>query len=257
MSIGFILTIFALGCIGSFLSGMLGIGGAIINYPILLYVPALLGFPTFTAHEVTGIVAVQVFVSTLSGTWYYRGSKFVNKSLILNMGVPMFVGSFLGSFGSQFGSEGQITVLYAILATMAAIMMVVPKKGTDSPLQFVKYNRWIAIIAAFIVGSVSGIVGAGGAFLLVPIMLVLLKIPTRMTIASSLVITFISSIGATIGKVMTGQVSWLPATILVIASLLASPLGARISQRVSTKVLQSVLAVVIVITSVKIWFDIL
>ena len=53
---------------------------------------------------------------------------------------------------------------------------------------------------AFIVGASSGIVGAGGAFILVPIMLVILKLPTHMTIATSLAITFISSISITAGK---------------------------------------------------------
>ncbi|WP_416827337.1 sulfite exporter TauE/SafE family protein [Ectobacillus polymachus] len=258
MSISLILLIFIIGFIGSFLSGMLGIGGAIINYPILLYVPALLGFSSFSAHEVSGIVAVQVFFSTLSGAWYYRKSEYVNKSLVLYMGVSILVGSYLGSSGSKWISEGQINVLYAVLATIAAIMMFIPKKGLDDlPLQEVKYNRWIAVIAAFAVGSVSGIVGAGGAFILVPIMLVILKVPTRMTIASSLIITFLSSIGATTGKVMTGQIVWLPAAIMVIASLLASPLGAKISKTISPKVLQNILAIIILATSIKIWIGML
>ena len=59
-------------------------------------------------------------------------------------------------------------------------------------------------------------------------MLVVLGIPTRMTIASSLAITFISSIGGTIGKLMTGQVEYYPALILIVSSLIAAPLGARI-----------------------------
>jgi uncharacterized membrane protein YfcA len=58
-------------------------------------------------------------------------------------------------------------------------------------------------------------------------MLVVLKIPTRMTIATSLAITFISSIGSTVGKVATGQVEYIPAAIMIIASLIASPLGAN------------------------------
>ncbi len=67
------------------------------------------------------------------------------------------------------------------------------------------FNKWLAAALAFIVGVSAGIVGAAGAFILVPIMLVVLKIPTRMTIATSLAITFISSIGATVGKLTTGQ----------------------------------------------------
>lgn len=258
MDISFILTLFFIGFIGSFISGMLGIGGAIINYPILLYIPAILGFTAFTAHEVSGIVAIQVFFATLGGVWYYRKSEYLNKSLVLYMGISILIGSFIGGFASRLISESQINVIYAILATLAAIMMFIPKKGIDHiPLHEVKYNRWIAVMACFTVGAISGIVGAGGAFILVPIMLVVLKIPTRMTIASSLAITFISSIGSITGKVVTDQIVWIPAVIMVIASLIASPLGAKVGQRMNTKLLQLILALLIVATSVKIWINIL
>lgn len=50
-----------LGLVGSFFSGLLGIGGAIINYPLLLYVPSLLGVAHFSAHEVSSISMFQVF----------------------------------------------------------------------------------------------------------------------------------------------------------------------------------------------------
>ena len=110
---------------------------------------------------------------------------------------------------------------------------------------------------ALIVGIGSGIVGAAGAFLLVPIMLVVLKIPTRMTIASSLAITFLSSIGATVGKITTGQVEFLPSVIMIIASLIASPLGAMAGKKINTKILQVILALLILATAIKIWMDIL
>ena len=88
-------------------------------------------------------------------------------------------------------------------------------------------------------------------------MLVVLGIPTRMTIASSLAITFISSIGGTIGKLMTGQVEYYPALILIVSSLIAAPLGARIGGKLNTKFLQIILAVLILATTIKIWMDIL
>ena len=78
-----------------------------------------------------------------------------------------------------------------------------------------------------------------------------------MTIASSLAITFISSIGSSFGKITTGQVEFIPAIIMVIASLIASPLGAKAGQKMSTKVLQVILAVIILTTAGKIWIDIL
>ncbi|KKK37520.1 membrane protein [Mesobacillus campisalis] len=258
MELEFIITIFLIGFIGSYISGMLGIGGSIIKYPLLLYIPPLLGLSAFTAHEVSGISAVQVFFATIGGVLAYRKGGYLNKSLIAYMGASILVGSFIGGFGSKLMSEAGINLIYGILALTAAVMMFIPKKGLDDiPLDQVTFNKWLAAVLSLIVGIGAGIVGAAGAFLLVPIMLVVLKIPTRMTIASSLAITFISSIGATVGKITTGQVDYGPAAIMVVASLIASPLGAMAGKKVNTKLLQVILAVLILATAIKIWLDIL
>ncbi len=258
MDVAFIITIFLIGFIGSYISGMLGIGGSIIKYPMLLYIPPMLGVAAFTAHEVSGISAIQVFFATIGGVWAYRKGGYLNKTLILYMGSSILIGSFVGGYGSKLMSEGGINLIYGILALIAAVMMFIPKKGIDDiAFDQVTFNKWLAAALALIVGVGAGIVGAAGAFLLVPIMLVVLKIPTRMTIASSLAITFISSIGATVGKITTGQIDYFPAFIMIIASLIASPLGAMVGKKVNTKVLQVILAVLIFATAVKIWMDII
>lgn len=258
MDFAFIITIFLIGFIGSYISGMLGIGGSIIKYPMLLYIPPLFGLAAFSAHEVSGISAVQVFFATIGGVWAYRKGGYLNKQLIAYMGGSILIGSFIGGFGSRAMPEEGINLVYGILALIAAVMMFIPKKGLDDiPLDQVKFNKWLAAVLALIVGTGSGIVGAAGAFLLVPIMLVVLKIPTRMTIASSLAITFISSIGATVGKVSTGQVDYFPALIMIVASIIASPLGAMTGKKMNTKILQIILAVIIAATAIKIWIDIL
>jgi len=258
MDISFIITIFLIGIIGSFISGMLGIGGAIINYPMLLYIPAALGVASFTAHEVSGITAIQVFFATMGGVFAYRKGGYLNKTLITYMGISILIGSLIGGLGSTNMSEIGINIVYGILALLAVIMMFIPKKGIDDiPLNQVKFNKWLAALLAFIVGIGAGIVGAGGAFLLVPIMLTVLKIPTRMTIASSLAITLISSIGAITGKLSTGQVEILPSLIMVVASLIASPLGANAGKRMNTKVLQIIMGILILSIAVKTWMDIL
>ncbi|RSK53929.1 sulfite exporter TauE/SafE family protein [Bacillus canaveralius] len=257
MEIAFIVTIFLIGFIGSYISGMLGIGGSIIKYPMLLYIPPLFGLAGFSAHEVSGISAIQVFFATIGGVWAYRKGGYLNKSLIGHMGASILIGSLVGGYGSRMMPEDGINIVYGILALIAAIMMFIPKKDLDSiPLDHVNFNKGLAAVLALIVGIASGIVGAAGAFLLVPIMLVVLKIPTRMTIASSLAITFISSIGATAGKITTGQVAFYPAFIMVVASIIAAPLGAMAGKKINTKILQVILAVLIAATAFKIWIDI-
>lgn len=258
MDIAFITTLFIIGFIGAFISGMMGIGGSVINFPMLLYIPSLVGVMSLTAHEVSGIGAIQVFFATLGGVWAYRKSGFLNKALIMYMGSSIFLGSVLGSYFSHYISEKGINFIYGILAILAVILMFIPKKGQEqSEDEEVIFNKWLASSLAFIIGGVSGILGAGGAFILVPIMLSILNIPVRITVASSLAITFLSSIGATVGKVITGQVLFAPALVLMIASLIASPIGASVGQKVNTKFLQWILALLISATAIKIWLELL
>lgn len=247
--------LFIIGFIGSFISGMVGIGGAIINYPMILYIPVLLGFAGYTSHEVSGITAIQVFFATFAGAWVYRKSNDMDKTLVVYMGASILIGSFVGSFSANLLNEHAVNVVYTLLATIAAIMMFIPKRSNRKGTEGITYNKWLASLLAFIVGSVSGIIGAGGAFLLVPIMLVVLKLPIRTTIATSIAITFISSIGITTGKVITGQIVVIPALIVAIASLFAAPLGVRVGKRVNQKVLQYVLSTLIVGTAIKMWVD--
>ncbi|QQE81114.1 sulfite exporter TauE/SafE family protein [Alicyclobacillus sp. SO9] len=248
----------SIGFTGSFISGMLGIGGSIVKYPLLLYVPAVFGLATFTAHEVSGISAVQVLFASLSGVWVYRKDRLLNYRLILYMGVSILIGSFIGAYGAQFLPSSSINMVYALLATIATIMMfVTPKELADITRYDGEFNRFVAVTAAMLTGLFSGIVGAAGAFILVPVLLLVLKVPTRVTIASSLAITVLSSIGSTTGKVLSGDVLLGPALVMIWASVLGAPLGARFSKKVDTKVLRVILAVLILLTCIKVWTDVL
>ncbi len=258
MDLMFIVLLFLIGFIGSMISGMVGIGGSIIKYPMLLYIPPLLGFAAFTAQEVSAISAVQVFFATLAGIIAYRKGGFINKPLLIYMGSAIVIGSFLGGYGSKFMPDATINLTYAILALVAAIMMLWPKKiKEDTDLSQITFNKLMATSIAAVIGIVSGIVGAAGAFITVPVMLVLLKIPTRVAIATSLAITFVSSIGSTAGKLMGGHMLLIPSIVMVIASTIASPLGVMVSKKLNTKLLQWILAALVIATVIKIWTDIL
>ncbi len=258
MDISWIIMLFAIGSVGSFVSGMVGIGGSIIKYPMLLYIPPLLGFMAFNAQEVSAISAVQVFFATLAGMFAFRKGGYINKALVFSMGIAIVVGSFVGGYGSKFMSNDAINLTYAILALIAGIMMFLPKKGKeDEDFTKLQFNKTLAAIMAALIGIVSGIVGAAGAFITIPVMLVILKIPTRVAIASSLAITFISSIGSTVGKFLGGHMLLIPSIVMVVASTIASPIGAKVSKKINTKVLQWILAALIFATVIKIWLDIL
>lgn len=257
MTLAEALTLFAIGFVGSYISGMVGIGGSIIKYPLLLYIPPLLGVASYSAQEVAAVSAVQVFFATLAGMWAYRRDRFIHPTLVAYMGTAIIIGSFLGGYGSKFLANEAINFIYAVLAAIAAVMMFIPRPEREASYEDVTFSKAIAVLSAFVAGVLSGIVGAAGAFILIPIMLVILNIPTRVAIASSMAITFISSIGATVGKVFTGHLLFWPSVIMVIASTLASPLGVRVAKHVNPKVLKGILAALILATAMKIWYDIL
>jgi uncharacterized membrane protein YfcA len=258
MDVSYIVTIFLIGFIGSFVSGMVGVGGSIIKYPMLLFIPPMLGFSALTAHEVSGISAVQVFFATIAGVWAYKGTGYLHRKLVIYMGSSILLGSFIGAFASGFFEETAVNLVYAILATIAVVMILMPKKQIpDQPAHLISFNKPLASGLSFVVGVASGIVGAAGSFLLIPIMLTVLKLPTRVTIATSLAVTFLSSIGSTVGKVATNQVLFMPAAVMIIASLIASPIGAKIGQRTNTQVLQWILAMLILGTSIQIWYNLI
>ena len=71
----------------------------------------MFGLAAFTAHEVSGISAVQVLFASIAGVWAYRKGGYLNKSLIIYMGGSILIGSFIGSFGSNLLSKKEL-ILY-------------------------------------------------------------------------------------------------------------------------------------------------
>ncbi|WP_258871368.1 sulfite exporter TauE/SafE family protein, partial [Halobacillus trueperi] len=69
--------------------------------------------------------------ATIGGVWAYRKGGYLNKTLILYMGVSILIGSFIGGYGSRFMAEDGINIVYGVLALIATVMMFVPKKGID------------------------------------------------------------------------------------------------------------------------------
>src|SRR5690625_3629580 len=122
MDLTFIMVVFTIGFIGSFLSGMLGVGGSIIKYPMLLYIPPLFGLVAFTAHEVSGISAVQVLFASIAGVWAYRRGGYLNKQLIIYMGGAILICRLVCSYGSIFISILVVNVVLGILTSYTSLV---------------------------------------------------------------------------------------------------------------------------------------
>lgn len=254
---GLIVVLIILGIIGSFFSGLVGVGGAIVMYPLLFFVPPLLGFEKFTSLEVSGLTAFQVFFSTLSGILTHKNDGSLRGNLIWLIGLPALVSGFIGGLVSKEVPDTYLNMLYGILAIVAVLMMFLPKKDAGESGWAKNVTGVLAVAIGIIVGFVAGMIGAGGAFLFVPLMIQVIRIPTRTAMATSLAITFLSSIGTIIGKILSHSIDYRLAIWLAIAGLIGAPIGVRISKKLSVQKLQWTFAGLLIITAAKIWWDVL
>lgn len=259
MEITFLVTLVLLGLGGGFLSGLLGLGGAIIMIPLLLYVPPLMGIGHLGMKQVAAISMVQVLAASLSGVIVHNKNKFVSKSLLLYVGVFGAAGNLAGAVYSKHVRSEFLLAVFATLALAAAIVMFVPKReqGEGLPPDEIRYNKPLAAAISLVIGGFAGMVGAGGAFMYIPIMIYLLNIPTRIAIGSMLGIVVMSAVTGTIGKISTGQVIWPYAIALVAGAIPGAQVGGRVSKRVNTKKLRWAIAGIVVITALKMWSQVL
>ena len=104
----------------------------------------------------------------------------------------------------------------------------------------------IGFFVSVLVGTFGGMVGAPGAFLLAPLMITILKIPTRVTIGSTLGIILFTSLSASVGKIIAGQVSFLITFYAVFGSLIGVAIGSNLSYLFKPKFLRTSLAALII-----------
>lgn len=251
--------LFVLGLFGGFVSGLLGIGGGIIMVPLLLYVPPVLGAGALGMKMVAGITSVQSFVGAVSGAVGHHRFKRINKPLVLLMGGSMSLAALGGSVASQYTRDETLLFVFAAMALVAAILMLLPKKESlDEPdADDIHFNKPLAIVAGLTLGVLSGLIGQGGAFLFIPVMMYLLHIPTRIAIGSALAIGIFSSIAVLIGRLGTSQIPYLMSVVIVAGVVMGAQMGSVLSQRTPRAALRKVLAVMISATAIKIWYELL
>lgn len=253
------LLICVFGLVVGFIAGMLGIGGGIIMAPLLLYLPPLLGVGQLDMKDVAGLTMVQGLVATLSGVLVHRRFRFVSHELVIWMGSSIAIASLAGATLSKWAPEAALRGIFAVIALVAATMMFLPKReaNEDFTAEQVSFSKPLAVAVAVFVGFFTGMVGQGGAFLLIPTMLYVLRLPIRVVIGSSLGIVFFSALAGFIGKLSTGQIPFLPALALVASVVPAAQLGGYVSRRTPTKLLRMMLAVLIALTAVKMGMELI
>jgi len=252
-------TLVGLGLLGAFVAGLLGVGGAVVMIPFLLYGPPLLGVGRLDVKTVAGVTMAQVFVAACSGMVAHWRHRAVNIELAWTGGLTMALGSLLGALASKVLADRILLLVFALMATSAVILMFVPMEAVDDSARDepVRFNRMRTAAVAGSVGLAAGLVGAGGAFLLVPLLLVVVGVPIRVTIGSSLAIVALSSTAGLIGKLITDQIALGPVVAVALGAVPGAQLGAAVSQRVAGPHLKITLGVVVLVSALRVWWDLL
>jgi hypothetical protein len=250
--------IFFLGLGVSFFSGFLGIGGGIIMTPALLYLLPAVGGAGLDMKTVTGLTITQGLFACLSGAIRHGKYSFVSRPLVIYMGSAILASALTGAIISRWVHNNVLVGIFASLALAAAVLMFIPQRRRDDEVSLdeVNFRRGSAIAVAAMVGLLGGMVGQGGSFILIPLMLFVLKIPTRIALGSNLAIVFISSAAGFAGKIATGQVPLLLAAALVVGALPGAQIGGYVSKRTRPVILRVILACVIAFAAARMWYDI-
>ncbi|HIK22129.1 MAG: sulfite exporter TauE/SafE family protein [Cyanobacteria bacterium J003] len=229
--------------------GLLGGGGSVLALPVLVYV---MGIETKVAIPMTLVIVGSVSLLAVIPQWR-RG--YVNLRLTLIFGSATMVGAYLGA---RLAALPWITdtvqlLLFAVAMMVAAILMIrrqqrppapeltPPESSLESQLYappVCKYC-WLWLPTEGLgVGVLTGLVGVGGGFAIVPALVLLGKIPIRQAIGTSLLIITINSVAAVWGYLGTVTLDPRLTLTLTLAAAGGSVVGSYLSHRISAKRLQ-------------------
>lgn len=259
IDVSFAALMLLLGFTISLLSGYLGIGGGIVMAPALLYLPPLLGLGTLDMKQVTGLTITHALFACLSGVFRHHQQRQVNRRLVAWMGGSIVAGGLSGALLSQWIPDRLLMAIFAALALVAAALMFLPRPHVveKCDAETCDFNRPLAVLIALAVGLLGGMIGQGGSFILIPVMLYALRLPTRVVIGSNLGLVFLASLAGFIGKLSTGQIPLVLAAILVAGALPGAQMGSVLSQRTRPAWLRLALAVIIAVSALGISIDVM
>jgi hypothetical protein len=240
------------GLVASFLSGLLGIGGGLVLTPLLLYLPPLVGGAAIPVKIVTGLTIVQAISGSILGALRHRSYGNVSMQLVWLMGPPSAVSSLTGAFVSQSTSDRALLLIFAIMAFVGAVMLLLPVTAREGDAGTIAVRRPIAIAIALVLGFFGGMVGIGGIAFIIGALVYILRVPARLAIGTSLGIGLFAAVAALVGKAATAQIDPPLAAIVFVSALVASPVGAAVSVRTQPRVLLGILSVIVMLAAIRV-----
>lgn len=214
--------------------GLIGGGGSILTVPILVYLLSL------NPVVATAYSLFVVGVSSLLGALQNIRKGLVDFKTAIVFAIPAFIAVYLtrrflipaipdylfevGTF--TVTRDIGIMIFFAIIMLLASYSMIVDKKNKRVVVKTdIKYNYPLIVIEGLVVGVITGIVGAGGGFLIIPALVLLAKLPMKKAVATSLLIIAIKSLIGFIGDLETMEIDWLFLLSFTAFSLLGILIG--------------------------------
>ena len=220
--------------------GLIGGGGSILTVPILVYLLGIDAADTAPAYSL-----FVVGTASLIGATIKHKQGFVDMKTAIIFGLPAIFAVYITRRFlvpaipdeiftlEQFILTKRILVmgLFAILMILASVSMIKGRKDVEQT-QPQKFNYSLILIEGLFVGALTGLVGAGGGFIIIPALVMLSKLPMKKAVGTSLAIIAAKSLIGFLGDVQTLEIDW---TLLLIFTALAS-LGIFIGNQLSHKI---------------------
>jgi uncharacterized membrane protein YfcA len=200
--------------------GLLGSGGSILTVPVLVY---LLGQPEKLA--IAGSLAIVGTIAAFGSIPHIRAGQVHWRSVLL-FGVPGMAGTWLGAWLSGYVSGAFQLALFAVVMLVASVLMLRPI-DCSAPVATPR-AQWKVTVDGLLVGIVTGLVGVGGGFLVVPALVLLGGLPMGVAVGTSLLVITMKSFAGFAGYLSSVTIPWETAGAVVAAAIVGSVIGGRL-----------------------------
>jgi uncharacterized protein len=224
--------------------GLLGGGGSILTVPVLIY---LLGQEP---HAAIAASLVIVGANALTGAWLHWRQGNVRLQAALLFGIYGTGAAFLGARLSQALPGAVLLILFACLMLVVAFLMLRGGVHVEATGEAQQVAMWRVIAGGASVGFMTGFLGVGGGFLIVPALLLLLRMNMRQAIGSSLVVIALNSGAGLFGHLTAQGLPWGLIGLLIGGGLLGIALGARLVPRLPVARLRQGFALLVLLLAV-------
>jgi len=225
--------------------GLLGSGGSILTVPVLTY---LVGQETKVA--IAGSLMIVAVISLFAAIPYAL-QKQVKWRTVVIFGVPGMMGAGVGAWGAHFVSDAMQMLIFTALLLSASYLMFKPMK-LDAETEHEERAIYKIAIDGLMVGAITGLVGVGGGFLIIPALVILGGLSMRLAVGTSLVIIAIKSLAGFVGylpvlEALQLNVDWQIIWIFSAIGIVGGWLGHKISAKVNQEALKKGFAVFLVL----------